>query len=400
MTRIPVRALTLGVADPHPLSPQVLQKAASALHHATAGVTEAGYEVQTERLSTRPLLSDLSDWHPAALVRYAAELQEALDNLAVPFCSLGPALPPDAGPERTELLADLIAGRPALNASVMVATAEGGLDMGAARAAARIMKRLAEETEEGFGNFNFAALACVGPGGPFLPAAYHAVGAPANLTVALQGSGIVAEALRGGAALPDVTERIKDKLTEHAGPIVALVAAQAAEHGLDFGGIDLSPAPDGEDSIVMAMELAGHGPLGGPGTLALAAALTAGVQGTSLPTCGYCGLMLPHAAPDGRCGPGPALGGGVVRPRPVAGLFGRVRHRPGHHPPGRRLLHRGPGRHHLRRGQPGPPPAQAAVGPAPAGTGQGRRRSYRILVPVLGEHGDQAAALTAIRLST
>jgi hypothetical protein len=41
------------------------------------------------------------------------------------------------------------------------------------------------------------------------------------------------------------------------------------------------------------MELAGHGPVGGPGTLALAAALTAAIQGTGLPTCGYCGLMLP-----------------------------------------------------------------------------------------------------------
>ncbi|MGH9104690.1 MAG: DUF711 family protein, partial [Acidimicrobiales bacterium] len=63
--------------------------------------------------------------------------------------------------------------------------------------------------------------------------------------------------------------------------------------GVELGGIDLSPAPDGDDSIAAALELAGHGALGGPGTLALAAALTAGIQGTSLPTCGYCGLMLP-----------------------------------------------------------------------------------------------------------
>ena len=313
----------MGVAAPHPLPAKVLEEAASSLHQATAALTRAGYEVQTERLSTRPVLSDLATWSSAALVSYAADLQDALGHLHVPFCSLGPAMP-NSPPGRTELLAELIAGHPALNASALVATAEGGLDVRAARAAARTMVRLAKETDEGFGNFNFAALACVGPGGPFFPAAYHSDGGGAgsagnvlhsshsphsshpphspnspgsanlpNLTVALQGAGIVAEALEGGAELPEVTERVRDKLTERAGPVVDLVEAQARQLGLQFGGIDLSPAPDGDDSIAAAMELAGHGPLGGPGTLALAAALTAGLQSTTLPTCGYCGLMLP-----------------------------------------------------------------------------------------------------------
>jgi uncharacterized protein len=67
----------------------------------------------------------------------------------------------------------------------------------------------------------------------------------------------------------------------------------ASECGLHFGGIDLSPAPLGEDSIVTAMELCGYGPVGSHGTLAVAAALTAALKNTGLPTCGYCGLMLP-----------------------------------------------------------------------------------------------------------
>ena len=71
------------------------------------------------------------------------------------------------------------------------------------------------------------------------------------------------------------------------------MAAEAAEIGVEFGGIDLSPAPHGSDSIVAAMEQAGHGPVGSPGTLSLAAALTEALRGTALPTCGYCGLMLP-----------------------------------------------------------------------------------------------------------
>jgi len=150
---------------------------------------------------------------------------------------------------------------------------------------------LAHGPGRGLDNFRFAALACVEPGTPFFPAAYHA--GPASLAVALQGAGIVAEALAGGAALGDVTERVREALTERSAPVVGVAKRMAAELGLSFGGIDLSPAPSGSDSIVAALELAGLGRFGSPGTLALAGALTAGIRSTGLPTCGYCGLMLP-----------------------------------------------------------------------------------------------------------
>ncbi|MGH9107436.1 MAG: DUF711 family protein, partial [Acidimicrobiales bacterium] len=203
--RPPVRAITLGVAEAHPLSGATLERAAAALKQATAGFTGAGWQVQTGRLSTRPLLADLRDWPVPAVAAYAAELGQTLDQLGVEFCSVGTTFPGD-GPERAEAMADVVAGRPAINGSVLVATAQAGLDVPAAGAAARVMLRLAHETDQGLGNFNFAALACVGPGTPFFPAAYHA--GPASLSVALQGAGIVADALRGGAPLEEVTARV------------------------------------------------------------------------------------------------------------------------------------------------------------------------------------------------
>ncbi len=289
MPKPPVRALTLGVAASHPLDLATVQQAAAALGHAAAGFAEAGYDVQTLRLSTRPVLIDLAGWSASSVIEYAARLQEFLDEVGVSFCSLGPVSP--AGAEGADVMADLIIGNQAINCSVMVATVGSGLDVPAAAAAARTMVRLANETDEGFGNFNFAALACTGPGAPFFPAAYHA--GPANLTVALQGASIVAEALGPGVDLVEVAARVKEKLTEHARPVVEVARRQAAELGADFAGIDLSPAPNGPDSIAAAMEQAGHGPVGSPGTLSLAAALTEGLRGTGLPTCGYCGLMLP-----------------------------------------------------------------------------------------------------------
>lgn len=295
-----IRTLTLGIADAHPLTSEVIIDAARYLQTAQARFTEAGYEVQTLRISTRSLFADMGDWSSLALRKYVRELQGMLDDAAVSFCSLGPAQAahPAFPLERIDLLADLIAETQVLNASVQLADVAHGLRVEAAMPIARVMKRLASETEEGFGNFRFAMLACVPPGGPFFPAAYHE--GPGSLSIGLQGAGIVADALRACAneeRLPlnliHASEQVRIALIEQATPIVVLGQQLAREHELRFGGIDVSPAPMGEDSIVGAMELCGYGDFGTAGTLAVAAALTSALKNTGLPTCGYCGLMLP-----------------------------------------------------------------------------------------------------------
>ena len=293
-----IRTITLGIADPHPLNPEAIQQAATILQRASARYAEAGYEVQTVRLSTRPIFDDLADRSPAALVDYTQGLQRVLDDAGMGFCSLGTAQAarPDFPLERIELIADLLGPTGALNATVQLATAEDGVRAEAALPAARVMRRLAYETAEGFGNFRFAVLACVGPGSPFFPSAYHA--GPASLSLGLQGAGVVAGALRAyknsaPIDLNRIAELVRAALIEQASPVVTLGQALAREYGLAFGGIDLSPAPMGDDSIVTALELCGYGPIGSPGTVAVAAALTSALKNTGLPTCGYCGLMLP-----------------------------------------------------------------------------------------------------------
>jgi uncharacterized protein len=175
MSRPPVRTITLGLADPHPLSFTNIKYAADVLREAGARYMEAGYEVQTVRLATRPVLDDLAGWSPEALLRYARELQRMLDDAGLSFCSLGPAQAarPDFPLHRVDLVADMLAATTAINMTVQLATVEHAPRMQAARRCAGVMKRLAEETPEGFGNFRFAALACVEPGCPFFPSAYH-----------------------------------------------------------------------------------------------------------------------------------------------------------------------------------------------------------------------------------
>ena len=159
----PIRTITLGLADPHPLTFTTIKQAAAILQEARTRYMEAGYEVQTVRLSTRPVFDDLVNWSSIDLLDYTGELQRMLDDLGLGFCSIGTAhaARPDFPLDRIELVADLLVSTSALNATVQVATPYHGLCTDAALPVARVMKRLAAETQEGFGNFRFAMLACV-----------------------------------------------------------------------------------------------------------------------------------------------------------------------------------------------------------------------------------------------
>ncbi len=296
----PVRTITLGIAEAHPLSSSVIARAKTVLAQAQQRFSAEGYEVQTVRLSTRPVFDDLAAYSPAALLRYTHELQHMLADAGLEFCSLGPALAArsDFPLTRLELIVDLLAASSALSMTVQLATLEHGMRAAAALPTAHIIELLARETAQGLGNFRFAAVACVSPGTPFFPAAYHA--GPANISLGLQGAGLIVEALQEHSAELEfssapgaVTQWIGEILVQRVSPLVSLAQQFAQEHELFFGGVDLSPAPLGEDSIVPALELCAGAPLGAPGTLAAAVAITSALKGTLLPTCGYCGLMLP-----------------------------------------------------------------------------------------------------------
>jgi len=86
MLPFPVRTLTLGIADAHPLSSATIQQARTILLSASKRFNDAGYAVQTLRLSTRPLFDDLADWSPEALLQYVKDLQGMLDDAGLDFC--------------------------------------------------------------------------------------------------------------------------------------------------------------------------------------------------------------------------------------------------------------------------------------------------------------------------
>src|SRR5579883_1309910 len=216
-----IRTITLGVEDAHPLTAGQVARAADILQRARQRFNDAGYEVQTVRISTRAVFDDLADRSDGELLAYARELQGMLDDVEIGYCSLGPAQAarPAFPLARIELIPDLLAATGSINLTVQLADREHRPRAEAALPIARVMKRLANETSEGFGNFNFAMLACVAPGTPFFPAAYH--NGPASLSIGLQGASIVKDALRpyaSGNAPTRITEWVREALIARAMP--------------------------------------------------------------------------------------------------------------------------------------------------------------------------------------
>lgn len=295
--RPPIRAITLGVAEPHPLPARVVEGAGSLLRRAATAYQDAGYQVQTLRLSTRPVFDDLADRAPGDLVKYAHRLQQVLDATGLGFCSLGTAQAARPGfpLPHLEAIADLLIGADALNATVQLATPQQPAPPAAALAVAQVMRRLAAETDEGFGNFRFAALACVPPGTPFFPAAYH--DGPASLALGLQGAGIIAAALGQATARPwtlpwSPTASVPPSSSTPP-PSSASVPNSPNRPGCGSPASTCRRRPPARTPSQRRSRRPAASRWGPPGTLALAAALTAALKTTPLPTCGYNGLMLP-----------------------------------------------------------------------------------------------------------
>ncbi|HZC05964.1 MAG TPA: DUF711 family protein [Ktedonobacterales bacterium] len=305
-----IRAITVFIGDAHPLDSAALARAAAFLRHAQASAEAQGYVVQTTRIATRPLLEDLTGWNDDELIAYADDLQNGCEMEQIEYLSLGPApaWDPAFALDRLPLLVELLAPRPALNATAQIAWGEHAPRYPAALAIARVMRGLAEASA-GDANFRFALLAMCEPGGPFFPQAYTR-GPEWSVAFGLQSAGVVGEAIAstqpedeeradGLATLSQIEQAVREALAGAARPVATLLRGLAEEASLTYGGVDLSPAPMGDESIAAAMEQAGLGLFGEPGTLALAATLTAAIRGAAsdladvTPPCGYCGLMLP-----------------------------------------------------------------------------------------------------------
>src|SRR5713226_7609116 len=147
----------------------------------------SGFEVETIRVVTQPLaeyIKGMSHADAVALLRKYGELAAKLGVSP----NLGTINPDDRF--AVDVAIDVFASTK-INGSLVIA-AENGIHWKAVREAARVIKAVAAKSENGGGNFNFAAAAMIKPYTPFYPAAYH-TGPGKMFAVGLESANVVAD---------------------------------------------------------------------------------------------------------------------------------------------------------------------------------------------------------------
>ena len=279
-----IRTITTGI--PLPFSPYQLQRAAKFNAACQTYFEAKGYEVQTTRVSSQI-------WDEARDVNPILKLESEAQALGIDFLNLGTILPEKRHTE-THLahVADVIVQSEILFATVTLTTQSRNVIPQITESTAAIIRQIAHQTDAGYGNLRFAALMNCPPNTPFFPAAYwHDT--RTNFGIGWQAADLVQHAFTDAPNLEVGLQNLKTVMEVEGQKIVALAETLAQEWGIKFVGIDVSPAPMGDESIAYAMEQQLPGYFGERGTLTVAAGLTQTLQSLDLPLCGYSGLMLP-----------------------------------------------------------------------------------------------------------
>ncbi len=286
-----IRALTAFIRLDRAHYKEQIQEALAFLRKAKAACEQAGYEVQTIRITTQPFPEYTRDLSPDQSIQFFREynalaVREGFD------AAIGPAmLADDDDPRQAELLARIIAATTTLEGSVVIAD-DDGIHWKAVRAAAGVIKYLSEHTPHSQGNFSFAAAALVPSGTPFYPASYY-TGVGNSFAIGLQSANVVAEALRSTQDPVAARKAIEESLGGHVREIETVGRQLATQSNWVYGGIDLSPAPLKDVSIGGAIERFTGARMGSSGTLTAAALITQALRAIPVAHVGYSGLMMP-----------------------------------------------------------------------------------------------------------
>ena len=277
-----------------------MEEGVALLRQVESTLTEKGYAVQTVRLATNPF----GTWLPIGKSSTETEkvlkaLDRWLQDKGMEFCSLGPA---QSISQVEEICPLIVQASPRFSCSAVLEAT----DVNMAEACARTVRKVAFTTDpknfmqDGLGNFRFAVASCCPPLIPFFPAAK----APDQLNnervafaIGLENGALAQHLLAKCQTIQNIPTIFDQGMTEAARPIQDICQTFETER-VAFAGIDtsLNPSLDATGSVAAALESLREVPSnwGGPGTLAVAAALTKSLQ--SLPDIrrtGYCGIMLP-----------------------------------------------------------------------------------------------------------
>ncbi len=279
-----IRTITTGV--PSPFSPNYLKRAAEFNAACQTYFEKNGYEVQSTRLSSQT-------WENLPTIDALLTLESDAKAAGIKFLSLGTIFPDKPYTAKNlERVADVIVQSDILFATVTLTTQSGQPASDIAENTAEIIQKIAHHTQEGYGNLRFAVLMNCPANIPFFPASYWR-DTDINFGIGWQAADLVHQAFEHTPELDTALKALKKRMEEEAQKIVTLAQTLARTHDVKFVGIDVSPAPMGNESIAYAIEQQLPGRFGKRGTLNACASLTNTLRTLNLPLCGYSGLMLP-----------------------------------------------------------------------------------------------------------
>jgi uncharacterized protein (UPF0210 family) len=287
-----VRAITAFVRLTPSDYKRELSETVQALDLARKKFQQAGWEVQTIRITTQPFPELVRRLSKAKALDFLVEL----DNLAAGSYefNIGPAMMQDSDdPAMMDLLADFLARAKVTNSSAVIA-ADDGVHWETIHRAAHLVRYLSDNTPHGQGNFNFAAIAMVPPYGPFYPASYHTASGR-KFAIGLESANVVLRVLsaESKATPQQVTAMLSHELSRYDREAESIAQDFARASHWEYLGLDPTPAPMADISIGAAIEAYTGRPVGSSGTLSTSFLITTAVRSVQVKQVGYAGLMLP-----------------------------------------------------------------------------------------------------------
>jgi len=283
-----IRSITYFCNPKYPLEEKVLQRAGQFLAAAKSGYEAAGYEVQTVRLATIPFPQLLGNENISKLPELTSQIDNIAQGLGIGYISLGAALPESL--QSYKAIPDAIFVSKNVFFGGVMADQVRGINLTAIRACADVIVKCGTIEPNGFANLQFAALANVESGAPFLPAAYHDSDEP-KFAIATEAADLAVQAFENAKSLEEGRHNLVREIEKHGKKLTEVAKSLHCR----FGGIDfsLAPFPDDAHSLGNAVEKMGIPKIGLHGSLAAAAILTEAIDRANFIHTGFSGFMQP-----------------------------------------------------------------------------------------------------------
>lgn len=217
-----IRTITTGISLQSSKEKERISQAAEFNQTAKSELEQQGYQVQTTRIATNSWGEYLQGLSTGEIIREIQIIEQICQNLNISFFSIGYV----SVPAQIAIIPEINKNTSIIYCSSKIGDCETGIDFKNAMESAKVIKRISEETESGYGNFRFCAWANCKPGIPFFPVSYHE-GKPA-FAIGLECSALVMKAFSRSNSLQAAEENLKlifeEELTQ-----VALVAQEISD---------------------------------------------------------------------------------------------------------------------------------------------------------------------------